>query len=1131
RQHIGTAMLCLAIVVLGLFALTRLPVDLLPSITYPRIGLRVDAPGLVPRVAVDEVTRPLEEALAVTPGVTQIFSQTREGRAQVDLYFEPGSDVNQALNDATAALNRVRDRLPDTIGEPRLFKFDPSQLPVYEIALTSASLPDVALRIFSDEELSRELARVPGVATVDISGGVEEEVQINLDLQRMRAAGIDIATVAAALGDRNQDISGGLLRGGSEENLTRLVGKFQSVEDIANLKVGPATRQVRLRTIADIVDGTQEQRVFVSLNGQPAVKVSIQKQPDANTVTVVDGVKAKLEQLKTSGLIPADMVITATLDESRFVRSAIQNVAMAGLSGAGLAAIAVLAFLGSLRQTLIILIAIPLAVLAALILMSLFGLSLNIFSLGGLAMGVGIVVDNSIVMLENIAQAREAGAEPLSGDSLSGNPLGNGNGSSGLARSLGSSSENFREAASPSSLLRTGGLRGGVALPLAERVALAKTRTDPSLNLGPADPGQLGRASGATVGNGLGVNRGSDRRRWRQLVELKSQELESALLASTTTNLVVVIPFLLVGGFLSLLFSELILTISFAVAGSLLVALTVVPMLASQLLSAAPQAQAQAQAQAQTQRPSRNALSQGFNHGVQAITRAYGRLLGQILRFNWLAIALSLALCTLSSGWLFERIPQEILPRINTGQASLRVQFPPGTSAAQNRRVMAAIDQALLSQPEVRETFTTAGGGLFGSSTSVNALRGSSTINFQPEVDPFAWIDRANGKFRQLPLIGTRIRLSPESVRGLVLNNSPVRGDVDVVLQGEDSRLLEQAGQQVVEALGDRATLAEYRPDADPPRPETQILPDWNRISTLGLSQQAMGDTLQTVLSGKVPTQLQRGDRLVDINVQLPPGTIQRPNQLEGIPLFTGNNEAIQLGDVARIQAGEVPAEIQRINQRQIYLIEGSLADGASLSQALEELDGILADLELPPGISRLPSAAGQSNRQIQAALRLLGALAAFLVFVVMAVQYNSLVDPLVIMLTVPLALTGGLLGLWLSQTAIGATVIIGAILLVGIVVNNAIILVELANQIRDRQGISAPAAILQAAPQRLRPILMTTLTTVLGLLPLALGIGEGSEFLQPLGVVVFSGLSFATLLTLFVIPCFYTLLHGIFDR
>lgn len=280
-----------------------------------------------------------------------------------------------------------------------------------------------------------------------------------------------------------------------------------------------------------------------------------------------------------------------------------------------------------------------------------------------------------------------------------------------------------------------------------------------------------------------------------------------------------------------------------------------------------------------------------------------------------------------------------------------------------------------------------------------------------------------------------------------------------------------------------------------------------------------------------MPTQLQRNERLVDVRVQLNQALIRQPSQLAQLPLFVDNGALVRLSDVARIEDGQAPGEIQRINQRPVFLIAGNLNKGASLGAALEEVQQIVSTLELPDGVTVLPSYAGQTNKELQGALVGLGSLAAFLVFVVMAVQYNSLIDPLVIILTVPLALAGGILGLFVTQTAIGITVVVGAVLLVGIVVNNAIIMVETANQIREEEGLDRTAAIMQAAPQRLRPILMTTITTVLGLFPLALGIGEGSEFLQPLGIVVFSGLTLATLLTLFIIPCFYVLLHSIFKR
>ncbi|MEL6470807.1 MAG: efflux RND transporter permease subunit [Cyanobacteria bacterium J06623_4] len=1034
RRHIATLVLTVAVVVLGLFFIRQLPVDLLPSITYPRIGVRADAPGVSPEVAVDEVTRPLEEALAATEGVLQVVSQTREGRISLDLYFQPGGDIDQALNDATATLNRSRDSLPDTVDQPRLFKFDPSQLPVYETALTSPSLLGGALRVFAEQELSRELITVPGVASVDISGGVQEEVRIDLDPARLQALGLGITDVLDALSDRNVDTSGGRIQGPDSEPLTRVAGRYQNADEIRNLifEVGQAAavQQVYLRDFAEVIDGTEEQRVFVNLNGEPAVKVSIQKQPDANTVSVVQGVKQRLADLRASGLIPADVVLNATLDESLFIQNAIRNVAISGLTGAGLAGLAVLLFLGSLRQTLIIVVAIPLATLVAILLMGLFELSMNVFSLGGLALGVGIVVDNAIVMLENIVKSVQAGS----------------------VQAVNSPDNSHHN-----------------------RVVIRQA-------------------------------------------EESSRELESALFASTTTNLVAVLPFLLIGGFIALLFNELVLTVSFAVGASLIVALTVVPALTSRMLTV----------------PWSSGVNnfwpiRQFDARLQGLTRLYAALLRRALQQRLLVIAIAFLLFGGGSLLMVGHIPREILPSIATGQANVRVQFPPGTTLEENQQVMNAVDELLMAQPEVEYAFSTSGGFLFGGSTSENALRGSSTLTLVPGTDVAAFSDRMTNTFNQLNLVNTRMRVSPGRVRGLILNNSPVRGDVDVILQGNDADVLEAAGEQVLAALEEQAVLASYSPDADPTQPEIQIRPDWERAADLGLSAEEIGDTVQTVLSGSVPTQIQRGNRLVDVRVQPPESLVQYSAELTQLPLLSGNDggQPVRLGDVAQIEDGQAPGEIQRINQRQVFIIEGNLSDGASLGNAIAEVDQVLSTVSLPAGVTRLPSYSAQSNADITDGLGILGGLAAFLVFTVMAVQYNSLIDPLVIMLTVPLALAGGILGLFVTQTAIGATVIVGAVLLVGIVVNNAIILVELANQIYEETGCDRATAILKAAPQRLRPILMTTITTVLGMFPLALGIGEGSEFLQPLGVVVFSGLSLATLLTLFIIPCFYTLLHG----
>jgi hydrophobe/amphiphile efflux-1 (HAE1) family protein len=1037
RRHIGTLMLAIAVVVVGIFSIFQLQVDLLPAITYPRIGLRMDVPGISPEIAVEEVTKPLEQALSATEGVVQVFSRTREGTVSLDLYFEPGGNIDQALNDTTAAFNRNRNQLPEVVTEARIFKFDPSQLPVYEFALESTSLDDLALRIFADEELSRELSVIPGVASIDVAGGLTEEVQINLDLQRLQALGIGMNQVLDALRERNQDVAGGRLRGEAGEPLIRTRGRFPSVEDILNLSLDvggsdpsqelPRSR-IYLREVAEIVDGTEEQRVFVLLNGNPAVKVSIQKQPDANTISVIEGVKERLAVLRQSGLIPEDMQLVTTRDESRFIRNSIANVVSAGALGTILAAIAVFIFLGSLRQTFIIVVAIPLATLAALILMQLFGLSINIFSLGGLALGVGIVVDNSIVILENIAlRIEKEKLKSQQGEEFTANKI-------------------------------------------------------------------------------------------RKTAAKGSQEVESALVASTATNLVAVLPFLMIGGLFSLLFRELIITVSLAIAASLLLAVTVVPALCSRLLGIK-----------RSSGISNFLLLKSFNNRFEAATNGYTRLLRGVLSYRLLVIALAFLFLGGSGFWMVSRLPQEILPPINTGQVQLFANFPAGTDLQSNQKVMEAADKILLQQPETEYVFTTVGGFLFGSNTTENLLRSSSVITLKSGSDLDASVGRVERDLEQLNLVDVRLRLSPERVRGINLNNSPVNADVDVVLQGQDSQMVEQTGRQLLRLLDQKATLSSFRPDADAQQTEVQVQPDWKRLADLGLTLPDLGETVQTAINGSVPTQLQRGERLVDIRVQLDEQSRQTSGQLATLPLSANDNRLIRLDDVANLELGEAPGEIQRINQRSVFIIAGELAEGARLSDALAEVEEIVADMDLPSGVTRLPSYAAASTQEIQDSLRLLGGLAVFLVFVVMAVQYNSLIDPLVILFTVPLALAGGIFGLFITETAVGATVLVGAVLLVGIVVNNAIVMVELANQLRQEEGLDRHTAILQAATARLRPILMTTITTVLGMFPLALGLGEGSEFLQPLGVVVFSGLALATFLTLFIIPCFYLLLHDLF--
>ncbi|MCA6575385.1 MAG: efflux RND transporter permease subunit [Pseudanabaena sp.] len=1026
RRHIGTLMLTLAIFVMGAFYISRLQVDLLPSIVYPRIGVQINIPGISPEVAITEVTKPLEEALALTEGVNQLFSRTREGQVRVDLFFDAGSNVEQALNNTVASFNRGRSQLPDNIEDARIFKFDPSQFPIYEFALTSPSLSLTELRLFADEELGRELAIVPGVAGIDVVGGVKEEIQVNLDLKRLQAVGVSIDDVLKALRDRNVDISGGRLRNGTVEPLTRAIGRFRNAKELESLSFtvpsGSATiqRQVYLRDFAEIVDGKEEQRIFTSLNGQAAVRLLVTKQPDANTIEVVDRVTEKIAALQVSGAIPSDAIITATLDESKLIRASVANVTSSGILGAILAGTAVLLFLGSIRQTLIITLAIPLATLASIIAMGIFGFSMNLFSLGGLALGVGGVVDCSIVMLDNIIN--------------------------GLERNR-----------------KNHGLQDIIAQ-----------------------------------------------------AQISSSEIESALVASTSTNLVVIFPFLLLGGFLSLLFNQLILTISFGNIAAIVIAITVVPMIASRLLGIP-----------WSSRLGETWFMRGFQQRFAAATLGYAGFLSRVVHYRlWVVIAVFAILG--GGGFLMGRqLPQEIIPQVKTGDVSLNAQFPAGTTLATNRKVMEIVDNILVNQPETAYAFTTIGGNFFGNNVNANPLRSGSTITLKANADLAGFISRVNREISKLNLAGVRIRVNPGQVRGIIVNNSPIpRTDIDVILQGSNPETLAQAGAEILSALEKNVKGANFRPDTDARQPEVQIFPDWERLQALRLTTQSVGSTLQTAITGSVPTQLQRGDRLVNVRVQLDPKSRKNASQIQQVPLFVSNNRPVRLADVSNIREGRAPGEIQRINQRQVFLILGSLERGTSLSDALKQTEDVIASINLPDGVVVLPSTAKQANDNLSKAFGVLGLLASFLVFVVMAVQYNSLIDPLVIMLTIPLALAGGIVGLYVTNSSINVMVVIGVILLVGIVVNNAIVMVEFANQLREEQKCSRIQAILQAAPIRLRPILMTTITTVVGAFPLALGGGEGGEFLQPLGIVAFSGLALATILTLFLIPCSYVLLH-----
>ncbi|MGH7483362.1 MAG: efflux RND transporter permease subunit [Longimicrobiales bacterium] len=1024
RRPVGTAMIGLVVVVLGVFFLSGLPLDLLPSIVYPQVRPGVSNQGVEPEVLEETVAKPLEAALATTEDLVRIETEVQEGRVGVNLHFQYGTNIDFALQDAAKNLERARGRLPEEAEPPTIYKFDPQQMPVYEVAFSSDTRDLVALRDWVEYRLRPQLLTINGVASVDVAGGLIREIQVILDQERLRSYGLSVSQVIEALRAANQDVAAGRISSPTQELVGKTAGKFRSVDDVRGVLLNiPGGGRVPLTEVALVQDTHQEQRLWARLDGVPAVKVSVRKQPNANTVAVADEVDEELASLEASRFIPTDIVYRTIRDQADFIRNSVNSVRNAAIAGAFLAMLVVFVFLGSLRKTFVIGLAIPIAILATFIMMGLGDLTLNIMSLGGLALGVGLLIDNSIVMLENIFRHREEGNED------------------------------------------------------AEHAA----------------------HEGAA-------------------------EVTSAVVASTATNLAAVVPFLLISGLAALIFRELILTISFAILASLLVALTLVPMASAQL------AKVRFTSGVHDWRPLR-----AFDRGVRAARNGYRRVAPSVIRFRWAVLAGSVV--ALAGAALLTRgLGNEFLPQVDDGNVGAYVALPPGSSAEETDRITREIEAMVAGMPAVETVFATAGGFLFGGSTAQRSGRGSLDIVLAPaserEISADEWVRRLQQQIDARGFPGARIFIRPPRIRGL--RTSASGSPVALVIHGDDLDELQRIGEDIRRRLQGIPGLENLEASAEEASPQLAIELDRERAAYLGLSVAAVGQTLRTALDGTVATRFTSGNQEYDLRVMLPRERFTSPEDLGSVALFpSGTGGApIYLRDVARVYRTLGPTSILRENQNRVFRLTGDvITEVASVGVVNDSIRARLAGMQIPEGygieIAGEEEAIRENNRQ----LTIVVLLAIFLVFVVMAAQYESLVNPLVILLAIPLSLVGVGTLLWATSTPLSAPVLLGVILLAGIVVNNAILLVEYIEQGRREHGMTREQAVIEAGAVRLRPILMTTLTTVSGMLPLAFGIGEGSELMQPLAIAVVGGLSVSTLLTLFVVPSAYIIMNGAAER
>ena len=1012
RHPIGVVMLTLAVMVLGGFSLSLLRLDLLPHIIYPDVRVRVLDAGVPAKVMEDEVTRQLEEQLAITEGAIAIQSRTREGRSAVDLSFRYGTDIDQALRDASSRLDRAKRFLPDSIDPPVIYKRDPYQLPVAEYAVGSDLRDPVELRDWVEYVLRPTLVTLPGVAAAEVGGGLEREVRIIVDQIRLAGLGITPGDIAERLQSANRDVPAGRLLMSEGEIAGRTAGRFKRVQDIIDLPLddsdeGPLSL-VRLGEIARVQDGSAEERLRVRLDDEPGIKLSIQKQPEANTVGVVERVEQRLDELRASGQIPEDIQVSPVGDQARFIRQALQNAAQAALMGAALAMLVVYLFLGSLRRTLIIGSAIPIAVLVTFILMSAFGLSFNIMTLGGLALGIGMLVDSTIVMLENIQRHQHDGEDHL------------------------------------------------------------------------------------------------------QAADHAGGEVTSAIIAATSTNLAAVLPFLFIGGLVGLLFRELIFTISAAILASMVVALTLVPALAARVDD------------------SRGGLMRrAVDASVGALANGYAWLLGRLLKLRWLVVAAFIAGLAATLPWLSDA-KEEFLPKLDEGDIYINLTADDGINVEQMDQLARRIETLVAADPEVASIFTTVGGFIFGRSTFENPNRASLKVQLVPRAqrDRSApdWIDDIKKTIASEQIPGLKVRAWTRGIRGIRFN----RGDDDLSLRikGQDIDTLTRLADQLVERLQGIEGLSRVQHGNEDVTQELSIELDRERAAGYGLDVTEVGAVLRYALEGRVVTQLIQGDRSIDVLLRLSRGQVATPGDLESIVLISDNQprQPVRLGDLARVRIVPQPTQIQRDQQQRMVEVSAGVDDELGLERAIELALAEARALDLPPGYSVYDGGGLETLKEGRNLSRLLLGLALFLVLVVMAVQYESLRNPLIIMLSVPFALTGVVLGLQWFELPLSMPVWLGLIMLAGIVVNNAIVLVEFI-ELHRRAGLQRTTAIIEAARLRLRPILMATLTTVIGMLPLALALGDGAEMLQPLAVTIVSGLSFSALVSLVLVPIMYRLL------
>ncbi|MEC9428042.1 MAG: efflux RND transporter permease subunit [Pseudomonadota bacterium] len=1088
KRPVAVSMFTFAVLLFGMVSLGRLSVNLLPDLSYPTLTIRTDYDGAAPGEVEQLVSKPIEEAIGVVKGVRKVTSTSRAGQSDVVLSFTWGTDMDFASLEVREKLDVLQ--LPLDIEKPRLLRFNPSLDPVIKLGLTAqsdTSSLSVAqmkrLRLYAEQQVKRALESVEGVAAVRVGGGLENEIHILIDQQKASQLSIPITRIIDRVSAENINAAGGRIDNAAQAFLVRTLNQFETLSDIENLFIGRFEgKNIQLKDIAMVESAYKDRDVVTRFNGNEGIEIAIYKEGDANAVNVAQKVANRLNEVNNN--LPSNYTLSKIYDQSVFIKQAIDNVKSAAVMGGILAMLVLYLFLKDFWATVIISVSIPVSVIATFNLMYANDISLNMMSLGGIALAVGLLVDNSIVVLENIDRHKK---------------------------------------------LKMAGSDNATAN---EKTTAEATDTE---------------ASAASEG---------------------TKEVSGAIVASTLTTMAVFVPLIFVEGIAGQLFKDQALTVSFALAASLVVALTLIPAMAhkkkNQQLdheevfttpAPPPPTSTFGKVMYYLTLPIRwvfrlifvflpaalvtlvigawhivskllsvafKPLIWVFNKAFDLLASAYEKLLRISLRAKALVLAIAFVLAA-GAIMLVPKLGMELIPTLSQGEFSVEVTLPAGSPLARTDAIISELAAVAVNNNDGGETKVLRTYAMSGTGSLISAAPnqggdhwGRLNIVMQPSATA-ADMDAVKQALRDHLAFKPQVQATfsePE----LFSFASPIQ----IEIAGYDLNQLQQYGDAITTKLASFNNFADVTTSIRDGNPELKIAFHHAKLARLELDASTVSQLIAAKVGGRVATQYSVEDRKVDVLVRTQENQRDDIASVRAIVINPGSAQPIPLSAVADVYMSVGPSEITRVGQQRVALVSANLAKG-KLDEAVAVANKVIAETQLPLSLSAEVTGQSEDMQSSFRSLQFALALAVFMVYLVMASQFESLLHPLLILFAVPLAGAGSVYGLWLTKTPLNVVVFIGLIMLCGIVVNNAIVLVDRINQLR-RQGVEKDTAILDAAKTRLRPIVMTTLTTVLGLLPMAFGFGEGAEIRTPMAITVIYGLLFASLLTLILLPVLYSL-------